>query len=78
MTYGSILSAQKERDFLSGRIKKLTITGEQPNKPFRVMIIDDLCSMGGTFMLSAEKLKEIGATEIYLVVTHCEKTIIQR
>ena len=74
--YGSILSAQKERDFLSGNIKKMTITGELPNKPFRTIIVDDLCSKGGTFMLGAEKLKDVGATEIYLVVTHCENTIL--
>jgi ribose-phosphate pyrophosphokinase len=74
--YNSVLSAQKERDFLSGNIKKMTITGELPTKPFRVIIVDDLCSKGGTFMLGAEKLKEIGATEIYLVITHCENTIL--
>lgn len=39
--------------------------------------MDDLCSKGGTFMLTASKLKEIGATEIYLVVTHCENTVFQ-
>ena len=73
--FKNILSANKERDFETGDIKKLTITGEIPKEPFRVIIVDDLCSKGGTFMLSASKLKEIGATEIYLAITHCENTI---
>ncbi|GCD11694.1 ribose-phosphate pyrophosphokinase [Clostridium tagluense] len=76
--YDRILTANKERDFSTGRIKKLTIEGTVPTlNSFRVVIVDDLCSKGGTFMLSAEKLKELGATDIYLVVTHCEDTIFE-
>ncbi|HDK7314163.1 TPA: ribose-phosphate pyrophosphokinase [Clostridium botulinum] len=75
--FKNVLSAAKERDFETGRIKKLTIEGKVPKEPFRVIIVDDLCSRGGTFMLSAEKLKEIGATDIRLVVTHCENTIFE-
>ena len=73
--YNKILVGNKEREFSTGRIKKLSITGEIPKSPFRVIIVDDLCSKGGTFILSAKKLKELGAKEIYLVVTHCENTI---
>ena len=70
-----ILVGQKTRDFTTGRINDLKIIGELP-KHSNVIIIDDLCSRGGTFMLSAEKLKEIGAGNIDLIVTHCEKTIL--
>lgn len=77
ISYKNILSASKVRDFETGFIKSMTITGEIPKKPFRVIIVDDLCSRGGTFMLAAQKLKEIGATEVYLVVTHCENTIFE-
>ena len=45
--------------------------------PFRVLIVDDICSRGGTFFYSAQKLKEAGATDIYLYVTHCENTILE-
>ena len=45
------------------------------SKEFKAIIVDDLCSKGGTFILTASKLREMGATEIYLVVTHCEDTI---
>lgn len=69
------LCAIKHRDFETGRIKSLDIIGKIPKKPFKAVIIDDLCSYGGTFMLTANKLKEMGATEIYLVVTHCENSI---
>ena len=39
------------------------------------MIIDDLCSKGGTFYHTANKLKEAGAAEIYLTVTHMESNV---
>lgn len=75
ISYKNILTGIKERDFKTGNIKKLNIVGDIPNKPFRVLIVDDLCSRGGTFMMSAEKLKKLGASEIYLAVTHCENSI---
>lgn len=75
--YGKILTASKERDFKTGFIKKVDINGNMKSKNFKAIIVDDLCSKGGTFMLTASKLKEMGATEIYLVVTHCENTVFQ-
>ena len=39
--------------------------------------MDDICSRGGTFYHSAKKLKELGAKEVCLYVTHCENTIIE-
>lgn len=75
--YEKILTGSKERDFRTGFIKKLEINGDMRSKSFKAIIVDDLCSKGGTFMLTASKLKEIGATEIYLVVTHCENTVFQ-
>jgi len=65
----------KERDFETGRIKKMIIVGDYDNNSSKVVILDDLCSKGGTFMLAAEKLKEIGLNEIYMVVGHCEQTV---
>ncbi len=73
--YEKILTASKERDFKTGYIKKLDINGTVESKNFKAIIVDDLCSKGGTFILTGKKLKEMGATEIYLVVTHCEDTI---
>lgn len=42
---------------------------------FKAVLIDDLCSYGGTFLLTAKKLKDLGAKEIYLLVGHCEDSI---
>ncbi|GKX67111.1 ribose-phosphate pyrophosphokinase [Inconstantimicrobium mannanitabidum] len=75
--YENILTATKERDFKTGNIKKLELNGTVSKKGFKAIIVDDLCSKGGTFILTAEKLKEIGASEVYLVVTHCENTIFE-
>lgn len=59
------------------------ITGTEVVNPFNVevegktiLIIDDICSRGTTFVKSAEALKELGVGNIYLYVTHCENTIL--
>lgn len=75
ISYEKILTANKERDFKTGYINRLEINGVTSEAKFKAIIVDDLCSRGGTFILTAEKLKEMGATEIYLIVTHCENTI---
>lgn len=75
--YDKILTATKERDFLTGHIKTLEINGDCAHKQFKAIIVDDLCSMGGTFALTATKLKEMGASDVYLVVTHCENTVFK-
>ncbi|MEC0229362.1 ribose-phosphate pyrophosphokinase [Paenibacillus alba] len=67
----------KVRDFQTGQITKLDVVGSIENKGFKAIIVDDLCSYGGTFMLSAEKLQEIGASEIYVLVGHCETAIFK-
>lgn len=65
----------KVRDFQTGEIKSLDVVGHVDGGAFKAIIVDDLCSYGGTFMRSAEKLKELGASHIYLLVGHCEKSI---
>ena len=77
ISYSKVLTCSKKRDFKTGRILSLDINGEIPQGEFNAIIVDDLCSKGGTFMLSGEKLKEIGAKDIYLVVTHCENSIFE-
>jgi ribose-phosphate pyrophosphokinase len=37
--------------------------------------MDDICSRGGTFKFSALKLRELGASEVRLFVSHCENVI---
>lgn len=67
----------KHRDWGTGQIKSLEVCGDIPKEPFRAVIIDDLCSFGGTFLYSAKKLRELGASEVYLIVAHCENNILK-
>lgn len=74
--YNNVIECSKERDFETGWIKSLTLTTENDFKECKkAVIVDDLCSKGGTFMMTAKALKDKGIDEIYLVVTHCENTI---
>lgn len=65
----------KVRDFETGRIKELTINGNRNLD--NVVIFDDLCSKGGTFILAAEQLYTMGFKRIFLAVAHCEQTIFE-
>ena len=67
----------KERDWSSGKIKGLSVFGEDVVKGRNILIVDDISSKGGTFYHSAKKLKELGANKIFLFVTHCENTILE-
>lgn len=68
----------KNRDWKTGEIKGLSIHGDvDALKDAKVLIIDDICSKGGTFYHSAKALKEAGVASIDLYVTHCEHTIFE-
>ena len=68
----------KKRDWATGQIQGLDVAGcVDQIKGSAILIIDDICSRGGTFYHSAKKLKELGAKEIYLYITHCENTILE-
>ena len=70
----------KTRDFRTGEI-----TGYEVNKYLRgggysfdncnVLIVDDLCSRGGTFIAAAKELKNHTSGKIYLMVAHCEENV---
>lgn len=63
---------KKEREFLTGNIKGLKINGEVKEN---VLIIDDMCSRGGTFVEAAKILRENGAKRIGLLVSYCEENV---
>jgi ribose-phosphate pyrophosphokinase len=67
----------KKRNWETGKIEGLDVAGcvDKINGS-NILIVDDICSRGGTFYHSAKKLKELGANKIYLYVTHCENTIL--
>lgn len=81
--YSNLLRAEyafgiKRRDWETGQILGLDVAGNIDKiKDSKILIVDDICSRGGTFYHSAKKLKELGAKEIYLYITHCENTIFE-
>lgn len=73
--HDKVLVGMKTRDFATGKITGLQVHGDQDLKGAPVVILDDLCSKGGTFVLGAKALKERNAGNIILVVAHCENAI---
>ena len=68
----------KKRDWATGQIRGLDVTGQTEVIPgSTVLIVDDICSKGGTFYYSAKALKELGAKEMYLYISHCENSIFE-
>lgn len=66
----------KVRDWSTGKIQKLDIIDNGIRiRDNAVLIIDDICSYGGTFVRAAQALKDAGAKAIYLYITHCETNI---
>ncbi len=78
--YSELMEAEyifgiKHRDWRTGRIERLELTTPDKVVGRTVLIVDDICSRGGTFTHTAKALKEAGANDIYLYVSHCENTI---
>lgn len=72
-----IVHGDKKRDWKTGNILGLDIVGEvKPGE--KVLMIDDICSYGGTMFYSAKKLKGLGAGDIDMYVSHCENSILDK
>jgi ribose-phosphate pyrophosphokinase len=67
----------KKRDWATGKILGLDIMNAELVKDKNILIIDDICSRGGTFLHSAKALKAAGANRIFLYVTHAEQTMVE-
>jgi ribose-phosphate pyrophosphokinase len=77
MKASNIVVGNKVRDFATGRIKGLELVGDTSKAYGRsVIIVDDLSSFGGTFVHSADKLREEGFANIYLLVAHAENGML--
>lgn len=63
---------EKNRDFATGEITSFKINGGTTEN---ILIVDDICSKGGTFIFAAKKLYEAGAKKISLLVAYCEENI---
>ena len=66
----------KKRDWDPGKILGLDIINAESVVGKDVLIVDDICSRGGTFFHAAKALKAAGAKSVSLYVTHLESTVI--
>lgn len=68
----------KKRNWEDGKILSWDIVqGQELIAGKDILIIDDICSRGGTFYHAAKRLLELGAKNIYLYVDHCENSILE-
>ncbi len=65
-----IIVLDKKRDQLTGEIIGLSYGGNLTLTGASVLIIDDICDGGRTFIEATKLLKELGATEVCLYTTH--------
>lgn len=71
-------SGAKHRYWETGKLAGLKVVdGDDHIEGSDILIVDDICSRGGTFLMAAKALKALGAKKIYLFVTHCENTILK-
>lgn len=79
------ISLLKDRNFESGQIEASIITDSKDlekldlSKIKNVVIVDDLCSKGGTFLRASENIRALlknDSVNIDLVVAHCEYNIL--
>lgn len=82
----NVLVGSKHRNPNTGKIESLILNGEGDYVDFldryrsvpegmKALILDDLCSYGGTFALANEALRKRGFDYVGLIVAHCEKNI---
>lgn len=65
----------KNREWRTGKIKSYTLNEPSSVAGRDVLIVDDICSRGRTFISAAEAIKNAGAGKVYLYITHCENSI---
>ena len=79
-----IIYGEKDRDWKTGNILGLKIfnqkgeridTNEKYLEGKCILMIDDIISYGGTLYYSAEALKKIGASFVYVSASHVENSI---
>lgn len=74
------LNGKKNRDWKTGVINGLTVENPMNINPEdigekRILIVDDICSRGGTFLHAGIALQKFGFKHIGLCVTHLENTV---
>lgn len=67
-----LMHCKKTRDS-SGKVTNIEIDRDKSqlvNKKTKLIVIDDLCDGGSTFLAIHPKLKELGSSEVNLIITH--------
>jgi len=64
-----VVECMKERDLKTGSLTKFS-TATESLTGYTCFIVDDICDGGGTFIGTAEMLKQKGAEKVVLVVSH--------
>ena len=67
----------KVRDFKTGKIVSYEVSGLGCIEGNKVVIVDDICSYGGTFKLAGDAVKKFNPSSIDLLVSHCEAAIFK-
>jgi len=70
LVYRDVIVAEKVRDIKTGKILKTVVNTEKNLTGTSVIIVDDICDGGMTFIELAKVLKEKGVSFIGLYVTH--------
>lgn len=65
--YFDVLHAEKERDPKTGKLSGFLVPERKEFKSNSVLIVDDICDGGGTFLGLAPELYDL---DLYLYVTH--------
>jgi ribose-phosphate pyrophosphokinase len=63
-----VVFADKKRDPVSGKLSGAQVQGDLPARP--LLVVDDICDGGGTFVDLARVLREKTDQPLYLYVTH--------
>lgn len=67
----------KSRNWKTQKIEELVLCGATDKISGRdILIIDDICGKGNTIYHMAKQLKELGAANVYVYVSHCENTVL--
>lgn len=70
MNHGDVLVCDKVREVLTGKILSISLSGLTDFKGGDVVVIDDICDGGATFIELGQRLRLHGAGRLILVVTH--------
>lgn len=72
-----VLHGVKERDWETGEILDYTIPNVEEIEGKNVVIVDDICSRGGTFYHASKKIRQHSPKSVSLFVSHLENTVLE-